>query len=49
MAFGVSGLGIILLAAGAILTYKRSWSTYENLDEEHEHINDPNDSLNSSS
>lgn len=34
LAFGVSGLGFILLAVGAILTYTRSWSSYENLDDE---------------
>lgn len=34
LAFGVSGLGIILLAVGAILTYTKSWSAYENLDDE---------------
>ncbi|XP_055308069.1 protein croquemort isoform X3 [Sitodiplosis mosellana] len=35
LAYGVSGLGFILLLVGAVLTYTKSWTTtYENLDDE---------------
>ncbi|XP_031627454.1 protein croquemort-like isoform X2 [Contarinia nasturtii] len=34
LAAGVSGLGIILLLVGAILTITKSWSAYQNLEDE---------------
>lgn len=31
-AFGVGGLGLILVLVGAIVTYTKRWSNYDNLD-----------------
>lgn len=45
VAFGISGLGIVLLLVGAIATLTRQWNTYENLDDEvTETLNDSNSS-----
>lgn len=42
-AFGILGLGAILLCFGAVATITKKWTNYANLDEEHDPIeNDPN-------